>query len=167
MQSFKATVGITKYPVELDNGNTLYMNPYDIGIISRYKAFADRIKEITSNQQALGDKLKALDGAQDDSGGENQLDARISALDEIGATIADLNRQLGEVLDEIFQTNVAEVCCGGGTLFDPTPGGGCRFETILSGLMAVCTQAIGQSARKSRARLEKGRGKYVPSADDA
>jgi hypothetical protein len=171
MQTFKANVGVTRYAVELDNGGTLFMNPYDVGIINRYKVFSDRIKAITSSQQALTDKLEALkthdSGDSDEPESEAVVNARMAALGEVGELIQDLNQQLGDVLDEIFQTNVTETCSSGGTLFDPMPGGGARFEVILSGLMAVCAEAIGKSASDSRERLEAGRRKYVQTADGA
>ena len=59
-----------------------------------------------------------------------------------------IDERMKTSLDYIFNSNVAEVCSDGGSMYDILDGGAMRWESILTALLNLYTETISKNAEQ-------------------
>ena len=135
-----------KFRINGDNNKILMLNVSDVGVLSRYQESVDKIKKILEDS---GDKQLELSETED-------VDAMINRTSEY---LAKKNKELCEIVDYIFDSNVSEVCCDGGTMFDPI-NGQYRLEYIIETILKLYDNNFDEEYKKIRDRVDKHTSKY-------
>ena len=72
----------------------------------------------------------------------------------------ELEKEVRDGIDKIFNTNVCEVVCPNESVFAPV-GGVLRYELIVSTLLEVCQKDIEKEYKKVADNINKHTEKYV------
>lgn len=138
-----------KFRINGDNTRFLELNTSDLGIFSRLKAVYPKMKE--SSAQAAQLLESNIEDTEDEDG--------LRAIEQL-AKLSEIDAQLRNQLDEIFDSNVSEVCAPDGTLYDPF-NGAFRFEHIIDVLTGLYETNLQQEFRAMTQRVEKHTKKYT------
>ena len=80
--------------------------------------------------------------------------------EELSNKLDEINKVMCETVDYIFDSSISEVCCKGGTMYDPY-NGMFRWEHILDSLTSLYTNNLNTEFKKLKARVQKHTQKYV------
>lgn len=133
------------------NGNPelLLLNTSDMGIIQRLESTYAKLDKL-ANEAASELADSAKDGEQ-------------SEFDEIVAAskaLQKIDKQMRELVDEIFDAPVSRICAPSGTMFDPL-NGQFRFEHIINKISELYEQNLSSEFSKVSARMKKHTQKYT------
>lgn len=145
-----SATGKKTFMVKLKEGDIrpLELNPSDL-------MFITRLNKLYPELQRKADAAMA----------ELDIDENKSA-DEILAKTSEVLTQIDSdmrvAMDELFDTNVSEVCASTGSMYDPF-NGMFRFEYIIKALSALYENNISVETSKTMAKLNKHTAKYIKS----
>lgn len=131
--------GREKFRINGDDNLILELNTTDMGILDR----------LENGYQKLNDYTKQV--AQFEEDDEHSLSEFLKQTDI----------KMREIVDYIFDSNVSETCCAGGTMLDPK-NGMYRFEHIINALTNLYKNNINSEYQKMRARVKSQTDKYIP-----
>ena len=136
-----------KFRIDGDNSRILELNPSDLGIISRYK-------EVYPKLEALGKKI------EEEMPEELEDESDIDSITKTADFLADIDKDMRDCVDYIFDSNVSEICVPNGTMYDPFAGK-LRFEHIIEVLITLYEDTITKEFKKTQNRVKKYTNKYV------
>lgn len=147
--------GIAKkrFRINGDNSKILELNTSDMNIIQRLTEGYQDLKELASKVA----EVKIPEDVED-ADEEEQL----KAAQTVAEQLKDLNEQMGERLDFIFDSNVSEVCAGNANLYDPL-NGKFRWEHIIDSLGDLYGKTFKNEFQAMSKRVEKHTSKYIKS----
>lgn len=137
-----------RFRIDGDNNRYLELNISDMGIITRLDNLYPRLQKLSQDAAA-----KQLD-KQDES------DEKI--LTKLSQTLIKIDTQMRELIDELFDSNVSEVCAPSGSMIDPI-NGEFRFEHIIDVLSKLYTNNFNSEFKKMSAKMKKHTSKYTKS----
>ena len=82
------------------------------------------------------------------------------ATTEIIETLKNADKQMRELMDYIFESNVSEICAPDGSMYDPI-NGQFRFEHIISILGDLYEKDVSSEMGKISKRVKKHTDKYM------
>lgn len=135
-----------RFRINGDSKKILELNTSDMGIVKR-------LNEVYPKLQELAKKATTFDE-------EELKDNSDEALAKFADKLDDIDRDMRSLVDELFQSNVSEVCCDDGTMYD-LYGGMMRFEHIISKLSELYENNFKSEVSKVRARIKKHTNKYT------
>ena len=124
----------------------LELNPSDLLFIKRLNDIYPKLK---------ADAEKAVSKMDID---ENKSAEEI--LRESAEVLSEIDANMRAAMDEIFDSNVSEVCAPEGSMYDPF-NGEFRFEHIINALSGLYENNLKKEAEKTMNKLKKHTGKYV------
>jgi len=127
-----------------DNSRILSLNISDMGIFARLEAEYAKLKDLS---------LEAQDLMSEE---EDSEESSLKAL----AKLKDIDAELRQRIDTIFDANVCEVCAPDGTLYDPFDGK-FRFQHIIEVLLGLYEGNFVAEYKKMEQRINKRTGKYT------
>ena len=137
---------IKKQRFRINGKGILELNTSDMSIVKR-------LNEVYPKLQKLAQKATTFD--------EKELkDNSDEGLAKFATKLDDIDRDMRNLVDELFQANVSEVCCDDGTMYD-LYGGMMRFEHIISKLSELYENNFDKEVAKVRARIKKHTSKYT------
>ena len=80
----------------------------------------------------------------------------------VGNTFKIMNEKMCNIVDGIFDFPVCEICCDGGSMFDPIKGQ-LRFEYIIDKLSNLYKGTISEEMKRVQAKMNKHTAKYTKS----
>lgn len=134
----------TKIWVNGDNTKVLELNLSDVGIISRLENAQNTINDLVA-------EVRSLSSADIPDGDPDGVMAK---------SFSKMNDKMCEIVDGIFDYPVCEICCDGGSMFDPI-GGQMRFEYIIDKLSNLYTDTITEEMKRIQAKMDKHTAKYT------
>jgi len=137
-----------KFRIDGDNNRILELNTSDAGIVVR-------MNELYPKMKSLGDKLAVKISEQSTITDEEELG-------KIAEVILELDNSIRGLLDELFDSNVSEVCIPEGTTVDPF-NGQFRFETIIDRLGKLYSDNFTSEFTKMKRNVSKHTAKYTKS----
>jgi len=140
-----------RYRINGDNNLILELNPSDMGIVTR-------LSELYPKLQALSDKVATL-GADEEEASDDPEEFR-QQLDKFGSQLKEIDKDMRDYIDKLFDANVSETCAPSGNMFDIV-GGQFRYDHIIETIAQLCNQTISDEARALRARLAQKTEKYT------
>ena len=135
-----------KVRINGDNTKILELNVSDMGIVSR-------LDEAYPKLMALQDKVSAIADINEEAGDMELLSTTASKLNEIDG-------EMREILDFIFQSNVSEICGSEGSMYDPIEGT-FRYEHIISTLVRLYENNLNAEFNKMKENISKHTAKYT------
>lgn len=128
----------TRIRINGDNNSILELNLSDLTIAERLEKGYTKLRE---NVQKITD-----------------IDVENDNLSE---KIHEIDKDMRSVIDYIFDTNVSEVCCKDGTMFD-LKDGNYRFECILEALTKLYSDTLNKEYNTMKRRIQQHADKYIP-----
>lgn len=136
-----------KFSIAGDFGRILELNVSDLNIATRLKVGYPKLQELLKEAQS---KVSSIPETDDDF--EN--------LGKLADTLTEIDKEMRDVIDYIFDTNASEICVPSGNMYDPV-GGQFRFERIIEVLSKLYTTGLDKEFEKLRNRVEPKVAKYT------
>lgn len=124
----------------------LELNTSDMSIITRLEQLYPKLQKLSQDAA-----LKQLDkqDAEDEK-----------ALTKISQALTKIDVQMRQIIDEIFDAPVSEVCAPSGSMVDPF-NGEFRFEHIISKISALYESNVNAEFKKMAEKMKKRTAKYT------
>lgn len=135
-----------RFRIDGDNNRYLELNTSDMSIITRLDNLYPKLQKLSQDAAT-----KQLDKQEADEE---------KALTKISQALTKIDVQMRQILDEIFDSNVSEVCAPSGSMFDPF-NGTFRFEHIIDVLTRLYENNLNDEYKKMSARMKKRTAKYT------
>ena len=135
-----------KFRINGDNNKILELNTSDMGILAR-------LEEAYPKLMTLQDKVASL--ADTDLEAEDDI-----LLSSTANKLTDIDRDMRDTLDFIFQSNVSEICGSEGSMYDPIDGV-FRYEYIIETLTKLYENNLESEFSKMKSRIDKHTSKYT------
>lgn len=136
-----------RYRINGDDSKILELNPTDFNITVRMNEAYPKLVECQS-------KISELSGLPEEE--EDTLEN----LGKFTDKLAELNAKMCELIDYIFDSNVSELCCDGGSMYDMIDGY-MRYEVIIDNLVKLYENNLNQETKKIQKRVKKHTAKYT------
>lgn len=137
-----------RFRIDGDNNRVIELNTSDAGFVVRLNQLYPKMKNIGNELSA---KINDQSSIKDDD-----------SLGEIAEIIINLDNELKAMMDELFDSNVSEVCMPEGTSVDPI-NGEFRFETIIRKLGKLYIDNFNSEFTKMKNNVSKHTAKYTKS----
>lgn len=141
----------TKVWVNGDCTKILELNLTDLGIMGRAQDAIVKLDEL----QAEANKLAS---AEVPDSFETKEDER--KFSETVKLFRDIDKKMRVIVNGIFDFNVCDVCCDGGSMYDPI-GGKYRYEYIIEKLMNLYGQSWERETKIAKDRMKSHTAKYT------
>lgn len=135
-----------RFRINGDSKKILELNTSDMGIVKRLNEVYPKLQELAKKATTFNE--------------EELKDNSDEALAKFAEKLDDIDKDMRNLVDELFQSNVSEVCCDDGTMYD-LYGGMMRFEHIISKLSELYENNFKNEFNKVRARIKKHTSKYT------
>ena len=134
-----------------DCTKVIKLNLTDLGIVARAKDAKEKLDEL----QAEATKLAS---AEVPKSMETEEDER--KIDEAIEQFRAIDRKMKDIVDSIFDYPVSDVCCDGGSMYDPI-NGQYRYDYIIDKLMALYGDEWEKENKARKTAMEKHTSKYT------
>lgn len=135
-----------EFTINGDPTKILRLNTSDLSMVTRLKKLYPKLQELAS------DALHEFDVDTDD----NVQDFITKTSD----SLTKIDAQMRSLIDELFDSNVSEMCAPEGTMYDPI-GGRLRFEYIIETLSSLYERDLKAEVEKATAHISKHTDKYT------
>lgn len=135
-----------RFRIDGDNNRYLELNTSDMSIITRLDNLYPKLQKLSQDAA-----VKQLDKEETDED---------KTLSKISQALTKIDVQMRQILDEIFDSNVSEVCAPAGSMFDPF-NGTFRFEHIIDVLTRLYENNLNEEYKKMNVRMKKRTAKYT------
>lgn len=127
-------IGRKKIRVNGDDSKILLLNVNDNNVVVRYMDEYPKLKELETDFKELG--AISIDSVD------------IETFMKFSEKAKQIDEKMKTSLDYIFNSNVAEVCNDGGSMYDILDGGAMRWESILTALFDLYTETMSKNAEQ-------------------
>lgn len=136
-----------KFCISGDFNRILELNVSDLNIASRLKIGYPKLQALLKEAQA---KVTSIPESEDN----------IETLGQLADVLTDIDKEMRDIIDYIFDTNASEVCVPSGNMYDPV-GGQWRFERIIDTLSTLYNTGLDEEFKKLKNRVEGKTSKYT------
>lgn len=140
-----------RFRIDKDNDRILELDTTDLSIIDRFQKKYAEMMDVIDN--AFNNMPDTAVQTEDDEINAEYVDSFINS-------ITDVNIKMREIIDQIFDSNVSEVCAPRGSMLDPI-NGKFRFEHIFDTLIPLYENDINVEMNKINSRVKKHTSKYI------
>lgn len=130
----------TKFRINGRDDCIIELNLSDMGIIDRLETGYTQLREFVQDATQLESDID-----------DKTLVKNLNAID----------RKMRSVIDFIFDSNVSDACCKGGTMLDPKDGM-YRFESILECLTSLYSNNLNAEYKRMKNRVNSVAQQYIP-----
>lgn len=124
-----------RFTIDNDENRILELNTSDINIVNRASSVLPKLYEFAGTISDVPDE------------------------DSVNA-LNDIDTKMRECLDEIFDSNVSEICAPYGSMYDPF-NGDFRFEIIFNAILQLYNDNIASEAKKLQKKIKAHTDKYT------
>ena len=133
-----------KFRIDKDNDRILELNTSDVTIVSRMEESYSRLQNLAKNAAEILSKV------EDEDDEETTL----------GKGIREVDKEMRELIEFMFDSNVSEICAPSGSMYDPFEGT-YRYEHIISTLLNLYSDNIKSETDKIKKNVAKHTEKYI------
>ena len=137
----------TRLCVNGDPDNVIELNTSDLNVVMRYKKALPQIQKLGEEALQIKADLKFDDIDED-------------GFDEFFEKLNECDAKMKALVNEVFDSDVADKCAAGGTMFDPV-NGELRAVVIMTSLMAAYNEGLEKEVDKSVKSGKKHTAKYT------
>ena len=141
----------TKIWVNGDCTKVLELNLTDLGIMGRAKDAINKLDELQAEANSLA-------SAEVPDSFETEEDNK--KFDEVIELFRDIDKKMKKIVNDIFDFDVCDICCDGGSMYDPI-GGQYRYEYIIDKLMALYGDSWEKENKRRQDRMKSHTAKYT------
>jgi len=142
-----------KFRINGNDNQILALNTSDIGIIKRLQETYPKLQELAKSAGEQWASADISDDADENFFEDEKMKSALDALD-------DIDKQMREALDYIFDSNVSEVCAPDGSMYDPF-GGEFRFNHIIDVLSSLYESNLENEMQQMKQNVAKHANKYT------
>lgn len=135
-----------KFRIEGDNNRILELNVSDLNIMSRLKEGYPKLNDLFAEAKS---KIESI---PEDIDGIDLISTFADRLEEI-------DKEMREIIDFIFDANVSQVCAPSGNMYDPVAGS-FRYMHIIDVVSTLYTNGLNAEFNKMKNRVERRASKY-------
>ena len=135
-----------RFRVNGDSNTVLELNTSDMSIVNRLENLYPKLQKLSQDAS-----IKQLDAKEEDDE---------KALTKISQALTKIDVSMRQILDEIFDSNVSEVCAPSGSMFDPF-NGQFRFEHIIDKLTKLYENNLNSEYKKMSEKMKSRTSKYT------
>lgn len=128
----------------LGESGVLELDTSDMNIIKRLEQLYPRLQELSQDAS-----IKQLQEASNDE-----------KSSKVANVLTKIDMEMRNILDDIFNSNVSEVCAPSGSMFDPF-NGEFRFEHIIDVLSKLYENNLNEEFKKMSEKMKKRTSKYT------
>ena len=143
----------TKIWVNGDCTKVLELNLTDFNIVTRAKDAKTKLDELQAEAMELA-------SAEVPDSIESEEDEK--KVDEAIEKFRAIDKKMRDLVDSIFDFGVCELCCDGGSMYDPI-GGQYRYDYIIDKLMALYGDQWQKEKKLREQNVSKHTAKYTKS----
>lgn len=136
-----------RFRIDGDNNRFIELNTSDMNILSRLTEAYPKLEKLQAKAIKISEDLNTQNGEDFDEV-------------KLGKDLKGIDNDMRNIIDDIFASNVSEVCAGEGSMFDPF-GGVCRYEHIINVLIKLYDDNISAEADQLKKNVEKHTSKYT------
>lgn len=141
-----------RFRIDGDDTRILELNTSDLNILARLKDAYPKLIDLADNAFK---NLPEVDNTSVDY--DFMTD---EATTEVIQTLKDADKNMRNLVDYIFDSNVSEMCAPNGSMYDPL-NGKFRFEHIIDTLAVLYESEVSNEMSKIANRVKKHTDKYV------
>ena len=143
-----------RFSVGGDVNNVVELDTSDLGVANRLSRSMKDFKDIENKWNALNESADTIINTDD-------LDAAMTSTEDFSNQFEELEKQVRKIIDEVFDSDVADKCLGNSSAFSPV-NGYFKYEHIITALLNCYEQQIKDEAPKFNARkINKYTNKYI------
>lgn len=135
-----------RYRINGDDSKILELNPTDFNFTVRFKEAYPKLTDCENEIKTLGVSDESSDN--------------IKSVESFADKLKELDTRMCELIDYIFDSNVSELCCDGGSMYDFTEGF-MRYEVIIDSLIKLYESNLTSEAKKIQKRVKQHTAKYT------
>ena len=135
-----------------DDNRVVYLNVTDIGIVTRMSNIIPKLKEEQAKASKIMDDIDA-----NDNDSEDKIIKDMSILSE---RLSELDKNMRNLLDEMFDAPVSAAAAPSGSMYDPIEGT-FRYEYIADKLITLFGDNIEAEYKKAEKRIATHTAKYT------
>ena len=136
-----------KYRINGDNDKILELNTSDANIITRLTEGYDKLVEYGKAVAELSDAI-------------NEEDDTEESMQALSEKLKEIDTQMKEIVDYIFDANVSEVCAGNASMYDPLDGK-FRWEHIIESIGSLFEKSFVNEFKEMQKHTAKHTDKYT------
>ena len=135
-----------RYRLNGDDNKIIELNPTDFNITVRMNEAYPKLSECENQVKSLSEALKSGDDKED--------------IERFAKRLSELDAEMKELVDYIFDSALSEACCDGGTMYDLF-NGFMRYEIIVDNILKLYTKNLEAESKKIQRRVKQHTAKYV------
>lgn len=135
-----------EFTINDDPTKILRLNTSDLSMITRLEKLYPKLKELAGNALAMFDAEESDD-----------VETFIAKTSD---SLIKIDAEMRRLIDELFDSNVSEMCAPEGTMYDPIEGK-LRFEYIIEVLSQLYERDLKAEVEKTTAHISKYTSKYT------
>ena len=132
-----------RYRINGDDSKIIELNPSDFNITVRLNEAYPKLAKCESRIVELN------------ASGDNE-----DNLESFAKTLSELDNEMRELIDYIFDSQVSDICCDGGSMYDLIDGY-MRYEIIVDNLVKLYEDNISKESKKIQKRIKSHTSKYT------
>lgn len=136
----------SRFRIDGDNDRILELNISDMGIATRLRDGYPKLDKLTQTIASMEDI-------------DENADAR-EVVNTVGTTVEEIDKEMRDIMDGIFDSNVSEICAPEGTMYDLF-NGKYRYELILERLLPLYNDNMEKEYKAISKRIQKHTSKYT------
>lgn len=140
-----------RFRIDEDNNKILELNTSDLSIVNRLDETYPKLKK-------LEEKATELINTPDVNENSSDEDIEIG-MSSLAKLLKEIDSEMRDCLDYIFDSNVSELCASSGSMYDPI-NGKLRYEHLVDILLALYEDNLKREASAIKARVKKHTSKY-------
>lgn len=138
-----------RFAINGDKDKIIELNTSDLGISNRLSIAYDKL---TKYMDEVGEALKNVPDE-----GEALSEEQEKVIEE---QLSNIDTKMREEVDYIFDAPISDLCCDGGSMYDPFEGQ-FRFEHIIDALTKLYENNLNNEFNKMKRRVAQKTSKYT------
>ena len=134
-----------------DDNRIIELNTSDLNILSRLKEAYPKLVSFTQEAVNKWPDTEIADG-------ENIYES--TELNDVIIILQDIDKKMRDLIDYIFDSEIADICAPFGSMYDPV-NGEFRFEHIINTLSTLYESDLSSELKKMSTRINKHTSKYT------
>lgn len=143
-----------RFTIDGDENRIIELDTSDIMITSRLAEAYPKIEDLLKRVQ----NIPTVEDNTDD------INTMVNGLSQFGKNLKEIDTEMRQLIDYIFDAPVSEVCAPTGSMYDPKQGS-FRAEIIIDVLMQLYENDIKAETKKIKSRIDKHTSKYTKSRE--
>jgi len=141
-----AQVKRKRFRINGDNDKIIELNTSDVNIVPRLTKVYPKLQKLAEKATTFTDtELK---------------DNTEEGLIKFANKLESIDKDMRNLVDELFDAKVSDACCDGGSMYDPF-NGMFRFEHIINTLAGLYENNFSKEFSAMRQRVQKHTDKYI------